>query len=104
MNYEHFLIHAIDQRQLENRNRTFAHLERVVGSFPKAIYRHENTGSLATEFGLIAGIIAIVVFVLLPKVTGVMNEYASSSNCLMQIFEQPNINLNSKLRYIRYQW
>lgn len=25
-----------------------------------------------------------------------MNEYASSSNCLMQIFEQPNINLNSK--------
>lgn len=54
-----------------------------------------NSGSIATEYGLIAGIIAIAVFVFLPKVTHVMNEYASSSNCLMQVFDKDSDNLNS---------
>ena len=54
-----------------------------------------NSGSIATEYGLIAGIIAIAVFVFLPKVTDVMNEYASSSNCLMQVFDKDSDNLNS---------
>jgi 5-aminolevulinate synthase len=39
MKHQHYFENAIDQLQAENRYRVFADLERVVGSFPKAIYR-----------------------------------------------------------------
>lgn len=43
MKHQHYFENAIDQLQAENRYRFFADLERVVGSFPKAIYRTCDT-------------------------------------------------------------
>ncbi len=39
MNYQRFFEDAIDQLHAERRYRVFADLERIVGSFPKAIWR-----------------------------------------------------------------
>lgn len=39
MKHKHYFENAIDQLRDENRYRVFADLERIVGSFPKAIYR-----------------------------------------------------------------
>lgn len=43
MNYRRFFEEAIDQLHEEKRYRVFANLERVVGSFPKAIWRDNDT-------------------------------------------------------------
>lgn len=43
MNYRRFFEEAIDQLHAEKRYRVFADLERIVGRFPRAIWRHEGT-------------------------------------------------------------
>ena len=39
MNYQHFFAEAIDQIHAERRYRVFADLERIAGSFPRAVWR-----------------------------------------------------------------
>ncbi|MER8434596.1 5-aminolevulinate synthase, partial [Mesorhizobium caraganae] len=39
MNYQRFFEEAIDQLHAERRYRVFADLERIVGKFPRAIWR-----------------------------------------------------------------
>src|SRR5690606_16240552 len=39
MNYRRFFSEAIDQLHAERRYRVFANLERIVGSFPRALWR-----------------------------------------------------------------
>ena len=39
MNYERFFDEAINQLHAERRYRIFADLERIVGGFPRAIWR-----------------------------------------------------------------
>ncbi len=39
MNYQRFFEDAIDQLHAERRYRVFADLERIVGKFPRAIWR-----------------------------------------------------------------
>ncbi|MBS9719394.1 5-aminolevulinate synthase [Tianweitania sp. BSSL-BM11] len=42
MNYERFFEEAVDQVHAEKRYRVFADLERIVGEFPRAIWRSEG--------------------------------------------------------------
>ena len=42
MNYQRFFEEAIDQLHAERRYRVFADLERIVGAFPKAVWRAEG--------------------------------------------------------------
>ena len=42
MNYQRFFDEAIDQLHAERRYRVFADLERIVGSFPKALWRADG--------------------------------------------------------------
>ena len=46
MNYQRFFDEAIDQLHAERRYRVFADMERIVGAFPRAIWR---SGSEARE-------------------------------------------------------
>ena len=39
MNYQRFFSEAIDQLHAERRYRVFADLERIVGAFPRALWR-----------------------------------------------------------------
>ncbi|HEY6633505.1 MAG TPA: 5-aminolevulinate synthase, partial [Rhizobiaceae bacterium] len=39
MNYQRFFEEALDQVHAERRYRVFADLERIAGSFPRAIWR-----------------------------------------------------------------
>ena len=48
MKHQHYFENAIDQLRDENRYRVFADLERIVGSFPKAIYRTPITSKEVT--------------------------------------------------------
>jgi 5-aminolevulinate synthase len=43
MNYERFFEEAVEQVQAEKRYRVFADLERIVGEFPRAIWRSGDT-------------------------------------------------------------
>lgn len=43
MNYQRFFEEAIDQLHAERRYRVFADLERIVGEFPKALWRSNGT-------------------------------------------------------------
>ena len=43
MNYQRFFEEAIDQLHAERRYRVFADLERIVGQFPKALWRSNGT-------------------------------------------------------------
>jgi len=45
MNYRRFFEEAIDQLRAERRYRVFANLERIVGRFPRAIWRPEGGGA-----------------------------------------------------------
>src|SRR5690606_20940609 len=42
MNYQRFFEEAIDQLHAERRYRIFADLERIVGSFPRALWRNNG--------------------------------------------------------------
>ena len=48
MDYRSFFQEAIDQLHAEKRYRVFANLERIVGRFPRAIWRHDGTASEIT--------------------------------------------------------
>lgn len=48
MNYQRFFKEAIEQVQAEKRYRVFADLERIVGSFPRAIWRSNGTAKEVT--------------------------------------------------------
>lgn len=48
MKHQHYFDNAIDQLQCENRYRVFADLERIVGSFPSAIYRTSDASKQVT--------------------------------------------------------
>ena len=43
MDYRRFFEDAIDQLHAEKRYRVFADLERIVGRFPRAIWRNNGT-------------------------------------------------------------
>ena len=43
MNYQRFFEEAIDQLHAERRYRVFADLERIAGTFPRAIWRANGT-------------------------------------------------------------
>ena len=49
MNYQRFFEEAIDQVHAERRYRVFADIERIAGSFPRAIWR-ANGSSQSLSF------------------------------------------------------